>query len=88
NYIPACDAQEYAKRTPRVTWTELGEDEPRKVTEYYRLFLRKMISQSGERSLISTLAPPDAAHIHGCISFTLKDHQDLLRAAIICSSLT
>ncbi|MEY0304266.1 hypothetical protein AB7W11_20365 [Providencia manganoxydans] len=88
NYIPACDVQEYAKRTPRVTWTELDEDEPRKVTDYYRLFLRKMISQSGERSLISTLAPPDAAHIHGCISFTLKDHQDLLRAAIICSSLT
>lgn len=88
NYIPACDSQEYAKRIPRVTWTELGENEPRKVTNYYRLFIRKMISQSGERSLISTLVPPDVAHIHGCISFTLKDHQDLLRASIICSSLT
>ncbi|MGE6150209.1 hypothetical protein ACLHZ5_20575 [Aeromonas media] len=27
NYIPACDAEEYARRTPRVSWTEPGEDQ-------------------------------------------------------------
>ncbi len=44
NYIPACDAEEYARRTPRVSWTEPGEDGPKKVTEYYRLGLRKRLS--------------------------------------------
>lgn len=87
NYIPACDAEEYARRTPRVSWTEPGEDGPKKVTEYYRLNLRKMISQSGERSLISTIIPPMSGHIHGCISFTIKNESDLMRSSIITSSL-
>lgn len=73
NYIPACDAQEYAKRTPRVTWTEPGEDEPRKVTDYYRYVARKMLSQSGERTLIPTLIPPAVGHIDGCFSAVFSD---------------
>lgn len=87
NYIPACDAEEYVRRTPRVSWTEPGEDGPKKVTEYYRLNLRKMISQSGERSLISTIIPPMSGHIHGCVSFTIKNESDLMRSSIITSSL-
>ncbi|MBP1130436.1 type II restriction/modification system DNA methylase subunit YeeA [Serratia sp. PL17] len=78
NYIPACDAQEYAKRTPRVTWTELGEDEPRKVTDYYRYVARKMLSQSGERTLIPTLLPPSIAHIDGCFSAVFKSISSLV----------
>ncbi|MCV5410245.1 hypothetical protein OFN21_30710, partial [Escherichia coli] len=50
NYIPACDAQEYAKRTPRVSWKEQDEDEPRKVTDYYRFVNREMIGPSSERT--------------------------------------
>lgn len=78
NYIPVCDAQEYAKRTPRVAWTEEGEDEPRKVTDYYRYVARKMLSQSGERTLIPTLLPPSIAHIDGCFSAVFKSISSLV----------
>lgn len=68
NYVPACDAQEYAKRTPFVTWTELGEVGPRKVTDYYRVIASRAISQSGERTLQGSIMPPAAAHIGGVYS--------------------
>ncbi|MDX7762286.1 class I SAM-dependent DNA methyltransferase [Aeromonas caviae] len=73
NYLPACDAAEYARRTPRVTWTEPGQTEPKKVTEYYRYVARKMLSQSGERTLISTIMTPNVGHIDGCFSAVFKD---------------
>lgn len=57
NYIPACDAEEYARRTPRVSWTEPGEDGPKKVTEYYRFVNRRMFGASSERSFISVILP-------------------------------
>lgn len=78
NYIPACDAEEYAKRTPRVSWTEPGEDGPKKVTEYYRLFCRRQLSQSGERTLIGMLAPEHCAHIHPVISTTFNNSKAMI----------
>jgi hypothetical protein len=81
NYIPACDAQEYAKRTPRVTWTEPGEDEPRKVTDYYRFVARSMLSQAGERTLIPAVFPAGVAHIDPCFSITFKKISTLLSFA-------
>ncbi len=78
NYIPACDAQEYAKRTPRVSWKEQDEDEPRKVTDYYRFVARKMINQSGERTLIPSLLPPTVGHIDGCFSAVFRNTHRLI----------
>jgi type II restriction/modification system DNA methylase subunit YeeA len=77
NYIPACDAQEYAKRTPRVTWTELGEDEPRKVTDYYRLTSRTMIGASSERTLQSAIIPKYVGHIDLGFTILPKQHEML-----------
>ncbi|KAE9685609.1 hypothetical protein GP718_12185 [Escherichia coli] len=88
NYIPACDAQEYAKRIPRVSWTELSEDEPRKITDYYRLVFRKMLSQSGERTLISSIVIPDCAHIFSCVSVAFKNDKDLLGLTSLLLSIT
>lgn len=68
NYIPACDVQEYAKRTPFVTWIEPGEVGTRKVTDYYRVIASRAISQSGERTLQGSIMPPAAAHIGGVYS--------------------
>ncbi|WP_331696449.1 class I SAM-dependent DNA methyltransferase [Klebsiella pneumoniae] len=78
NYIPACNAQEYTKRTPRVTWTEPGEDEPRKVTDYYRFVNREMIGPSSERTLISTIVPPGVSHINTCLGSAFNTTQTLL----------
>ncbi|ELE4914543.1 hypothetical protein RC383_004372, partial [Salmonella enterica] len=78
NYIPACDAQEYARRTPRVSWKEQDEDEPWKVTDYYRHINRRAIGCSSERTAIGAIIPKDVAHIDGGFSLTFKDTKQLV----------
>ncbi|MGO2137034.1 MAG: Eco57I restriction-modification methylase domain-containing protein [Marinobacter sp.] len=78
NYIPACDPATYRDRTPSVPWVEEGEHRERLVTEYYRFIARSMLSQSGERTLISALFPPGVAHIDPCNSLTFAKQSDLL----------
>ncbi|MGE5915240.1 hypothetical protein ACO2V4_26280 [Klebsiella pneumoniae] len=87
NYIPACDVQEYAKRSPRVTWTEPGEDEPRKVTEHYRIIASRALSQAGERTLQSCIVPPLVAHIDGIYSTVLKSDDSLISFAASWASV-
>jgi hypothetical protein len=52
NYRPDVSPSEYLARTARVPW---GEKKP--VTEFYRVLSRTMLSQSGERTLISSIIP-------------------------------
>lgn len=87
NYIPACDPATYRDRTPRVPWVEEGEQQGRLVTEYYRLFCRRQLSQSGERTLLGMVAPKGAAHIHPVISTTFKDQSAMLDFGAACASL-
>lgn len=86
-YVPACSDDTYIVCTPKVSWVEGANLEPKRVTEYYRLSIRKMISQPGERSLISAIIPPRTGHIHTCISFSYKDNNTLIDASVICYSL-
>ncbi len=58
NYVPACSESEYRARTPQVPWVEDGESKRRRVTEFYRLVNREMLSQSGERTFIASIFPP------------------------------
>ena len=74
-------------RTPRVSWTEPGEDGPKKVTEYYRLGLRKRLSQSGERTLIPTIIPRQIAHIFTVQSTAFKSLNVLTRASLVAYSI-
>lgn len=67
NYVPACDEVEYYVRAPIAPW-----DPAKRVTDYFRLVSRKMLSQSGERTLIPCIMPAGAAHIHGCVSLCLQ----------------
>ncbi|MDH2374872.1 hypothetical protein QD228_13580 [Cobetia sp. 3AK] len=87
NYVPACDAETYAARTPRVSWVEEGESEPRKVTEYYRFISREMLSQSGERTLIGTIIPKGPANIHTCIQQVFRNTYDLIKFYVSSISL-
>lgn len=64
NYRPACSPEEYAHRVPRVSWIEEGQDRPKPATAYWRFVTRRMLSISGERTLIGCLIPPNAAHIN------------------------
>lgn len=59
NYVPACGLEAYRARTPGVPW-----DEKRCITDYYRIITRSMLSQAGERTLISAIAPLKIGHVH------------------------
>lgn len=80
NYIPINDTAEYRRRTPTCPWGGL-------VTEQYRIFHRAMLNQSGERTLISALFPPQVGHINAVRSYCFEDRDDLLVHASFCFSL-
>lgn len=82
NYVPACDPGTYLKRTSRVPW---GDRMP--VTDFYRFLNREMLSQSGERTFISTIIAPDIGHINTCLATVFKDYNDLLNFYAISLSL-
>jgi hypothetical protein len=73
NYVPACTPDEYRARTPRVSWVEEGERGGKRVTEYFRVVSRTMLSQSGERTLITSVMPTKAGHIDLGFAITLHD---------------
>ena len=73
NYVVACSPAEYERRTPRVSWREAGEDEPRRVTEYYRVLNREMVGSAAERTLITAVIPRDVALIHTNVATAFRD---------------
>ncbi|MDH2200748.1 Eco57I restriction-modification methylase domain-containing protein [Ectopseudomonas oleovorans] len=87
NYLPVCDAVEYAHRVPRVSWVEEERTEPRPITAYYRFTARRMLSISGERTLIGCLTPPGFAHINTVQSLALYSVDVLLTSTAFFSSL-
>lgn len=85
NYVPACSEAEYRQRTPRVPWQESdkgqgtgGKSCGKRVTEFYRHLNREMLSQSGERTLITMIAPPGVCHTNTCVGTMFKKTDDLL----------
>ncbi|MDD2744149.1 MAG: hypothetical protein PHV02_17950 [Rhodocyclaceae bacterium] len=115
NYRPMADHEEYARRTPSVSWQEaetvtlpwaqltpeeqathpalVGQSmtvqrmRAKKVTEYFRLAFRGMISTSMERTLVVIVMPPSAAHINGVQSTAFRTTQNLLAGAAITASV-
>lgn len=87
NYVPACSPDEYAARTPKVPWVEHGQSSPRRVTECYRVTSRTMLSQSGERTLISSILPRAVGHIDLGFSLVLKEQAQIPKVAGLFASL-
>ena len=75
NYLPTCDPDEYERRTPRTSWLELGNDEPRPVTQYYRVVNRRRVNTDAERTLITSLIPRGAATINTAIATAFRRTQ-------------
>ncbi|WP_373544497.1 Eco57I restriction-modification methylase domain-containing protein [Chamaesiphon sp.] len=73
NYIPDCNPTEYYRRTPKVSW---GDNQP--TTNFCRIISRTMLSQSGERTLISALIPPQVGHIDGGFSICFPSKSDAI----------
>ena len=86
NYVPACESTEYSDRTPRVSWTEEGESEPRAATDYYRVVNRRMVGSDAERTLITALIPKRAATIHTVVATAFRRAADSLDFAALTYS--
>jgi hypothetical protein len=106
NYRPMDDRDEYRRRTPQVSWSELetcslpwdlltAEERAenidqegtvvvvkrwrrRRVTEYFRVANREMISPSNERSLITVLLPTNVAYVNTTLGHAFKDSRELV----------
>ena len=78
NYRPMADREEYARRTPTVSWVDPGHPAPKRVTEYFRAINREMLSQSGERTFIATLIPPGVAWVHTTIGHAFRNSIELI----------
>ena len=87
NYQPMADRAEYLRRTPRVSWVEEGEVDARPVTEFFRLVNREMIGSASERTLITTLMPPGAAHINTLLAHSFRDSRELVGVLAFTLSL-
>ena len=58
NYSIACSYDEYKLRTPITPWGKRYDED-------YRLCMRKMLNQGGERTYMVAIIPPKSEHIHG-----------------------
>ena len=76
NYVRACDPEEYARRTPRVSWEEHGDTEPKRVSEFYRVASRRMGVPTNERTLLTALVPKHAANIHTVVATAFRRQLD------------
>jgi hypothetical protein len=78
-YVPACKSAEYQHRISNVPWID---DEkgilPNKITDYYRFINREMLSQAGERTLLTSILPKHVGHINTCLGTVFKETEQLL----------
>lgn len=79
NYVPACDPAEYARRTPK--WNG------RPVTDFFRHIHREMVSPTGERTLVASLAPPSVGHVHTVFALAFEPPLAALRFCMLACSL-
>lgn len=87
NYIPLLDEKSYLDKIGSVPWIEKQESSSRKVTDYFRLVHRAMLSQSGERTLISALVPKNIGHMNGVRSYIFRNVDNLIAQASLTFSL-
>jgi hypothetical protein len=87
-YLPRANYQrnvataEYRDRMPYVPW-----DPSRKVVDFTRVIARRMLSQSGERTLIATPLPIGVAHINTAFSIAFEDSRKACAVAGQMASL-
>ncbi len=66
NYEISCDTTTYYQRMPKTAWqTSFDSD--------YRIVMRKMLNQSGERTLMPAVIPPKVSFINGIFGIALHN---------------
>ena len=74
NFLIQVDEPELLSSCNKLPWDKKKYD-----IDCYRIVSRRMLSQTGERTLISTILPPKIPHINTCYSTCFKDIGSLLR---------
>jgi len=69
-YVPGCSPEEYTRRMPRFNGSP--------VVRHFRHAHRRMLSLTGERSLISCLLPPGPAHVDGVYTLLFDDNAEMV----------
>ena len=89
NYIPCINRDIYSKS---IQGFQIGTDEAGNplydnFIDHYKVTLRCMLSQAGERTLICAVLPRKTAHIHAVISIAFRNGYDCVDMAALFSSL-
>jgi hypothetical protein len=87
NYRPIADRQEHLRRTPRVNWVEPGETDPKPVTAYWRLAVRRGAHPADERSVRPILMLPEQGHINRVFSITFRETPLVVMNAALWSAI-
>lgn len=80
NYSVACSLEKYLSRLSTTSWGN-------KYNQNYRVISRKMLNLSGERSLISCIAVPNAMHTNGILGLACSDLEDVVFIAGLFASV-
>ncbi|RIJ43202.1 hypothetical protein D1627_02120 [Pontibacter oryzae] len=89
NYVPHNVTEEYSSIMRGFAIGKDRESNPKydNWLDHYKVGFRKMLSQSGERTLIGSILPPKAAHVNGVISLIFKNTERLLEFSALTSSI-
>lgn len=80
NYSPDSSVSKYINAIPISPWNA-------QIHKTYRIIARKMLNQSGERTLISAIGPIGTTHINGIIGFHFRDESLMLLSSGFWSSI-
>lgn len=79
-YTLSCGEDVRNQQIPRSPWGK-------RYDEGYRLVMRRMLNQSGERTLVSTIIPPFSGHIHMLFGLAFQDEAYLSKVGAAFSSI-
>ena len=80
NYTFICNENELKSQ---IQFTQWGKE----INDIYMLACRKMLSLTGERTLISSIIPKGSTHISGIYSISFKDNKLLTLSAALFASI-
>ncbi len=80
NYVPKCNIDEYINRAPSSLWSS-------KNLLHYRIVIRNMFNQGGERTLVSAIIPPLVGHVHAVYELGFNSLYRLLLMSGLMESL-
>ena len=89
NYVPNIPLVEYNNQVRGFSSKQQENlEEHDNYFDYYKLGIRAMVSQAGERSLICAVLPRRTAHIHGIVSISFLNRYNAVDMAALCASIT